>query len=378
MCIGPYAQSNTLCGHVVFVAGQIPLDAATMTVWRPLVGGRRHEVAAQLALSLQHALNVLGVQNSAVGKAVGVTVYVNAGAVAELVEDLAWIGQCCCELLDALASNKALGSSHSSSRGDSDSDEDSNDDDEGDEEGEKKAAAVRRAWPVLVVGVGGIPRDCLVEVELLALTHLTRSASLLRATSTVSEAVSSVDAAHDAALLPRIEEWPLWSPRGATTANEPAAAASASAASASAASAAESGSIVKIATSSATWPRCLSSAMCHAGSASADASASSLAAALVREMRRLVSAAGLAPSSLRWVRVYYPEAVWTREHVVAAVSTALEAFVPQFPICFVPALGAVVGSSEERATPSSTLALHFCVLSLLQMRTEAWLAKAGR
>jgi len=176
--------------------------------------------------------------------------------------------------------------------------------------------------------------------------------------------------------LPRIEEWPLWSPRGAATANEPAAAASASAA--SAASAAESGSIVKIATSSATWPRCLSSAVCHASSASADASAPSLAAALVREMRRLVSAADLAPSSLRWVRVYYPEAVWTREHVVAAVSTALEAFVPQFPICFVPVLGAVVGSSEARATPSSTLALHFCVLGLLQMRTEAWLAKAGR
>ena len=118
--------------------------------------------------------------------------------------------------------------------------------------------------------------------------------------------------------------------------------------------------------------------MCHASGTSADTTAPALAAALVREMGRQVSAAGLAPSSLRWVRVYYPEAVWAREQVVTAVSAALEALVPHFPVCFIPVLGAVVGSSETRVTPSTTLALHFCCLSLLQMRTEAWLAKAGR
>ena len=32
MCIGPYAQANVVDGSIIYVAGQIPLNPATMKI----------------------------------------------------------------------------------------------------------------------------------------------------------------------------------------------------------------------------------------------------------------------------------------------------------------------------------------------------------
>jgi hypothetical protein len=73
---------------------------------------------------------------------------------------------------------------------------------------------------------------------------------------------------------------------------------------------------------------------------------------LVKCAVELLEKAETAASSLVSVRVYYPVGRWEREAVVAAVSVAMAALQPHFPVIFLPVLACSV--SSPGATPAST------------------------
>lgn len=363
MCIGPYAQANILCGHLVLVAGQIPLDPTSMTVSKPLGSERVTAVVEQLSLALQHAANVLGVTNSAITKAICFTVYVNLGRNGVSLTELEMrrVGHGCCLLLDAMvAEDRNTVSSHSVSRGLSDDDSDCDrDSDDG-----EPPAVISRSWPVLVIGVSGIPRDCLVEVEVTAVTHRTRSASLecsdhcILNASCVSLALGSAGS--------DVTSWPLWSARG--IADRP------------------SATPVDIPPCRHTIAymiaaRCLCSGVIHVWN---HPSLAGLASHLIGAVRDAILLSQMDLGSLRVLRVYYPQC-YVREEVVAATSASLGKFSLHFPVCYVPVLACHVtpGAAENgKESPDMSgiggvgLSAQFLCVNLIQMRTEHWISNS--
>lgn len=252
LCIGPYAQANVLADSLIYLAGQIPLDPSTMTVFGPTVSleqsgpypgpgpsldelipkpPKTHRalmdaLRVQLCLSLRHAARVLEPLNSTLRRALSCTVYLNVGVIEDTYgfsfphgaqpagagagaidgcgsssnsssstssssssdigslsgwggySEIAALAE---RLLDCNCLEPMAGrvSCRVSSGGPDDGDgANCNDNDSDDESEEDSTRGLRRhALPVLLLGVRGIPRDCLVEVEVVACSELLPASS---------------------------------------------------------------------------------------------------------------------------------------------------------------------------------------------------------
>ena len=222
VCIGPYSQANALDECVVYVAGQIPLDPATMTISAFLTAGDE-AVYYQLALCMRHCHRVLASLDSGLGKAIAVTVFVDVSA-DSVSADLASV---CEEMLrqgllagpDAVADGEPTAWSRGVSAYDRVSDSDSGCE-SGCESGCDDDAKSSRAQvaPVQVVGVFGLPRGAAVEVQLVAATNRVRfsDGSVERKSYHVSR-VPPADRSPPAVFSDKarlvagdVENWPLW------------------------------------------------------------------------------------------------------------------------------------------------------------------------
>ena len=135
-------------------------------------------LSVHLALSLRHAARVLGPLNSSLDRSLGCTVYLNMGVLEAEYGDIIRSAEIDIWGEVALLAERLLtdncdepfpGKDSSLLRrvnadGDEDSDQES-------EEGITQTAQCRPP-PVLVIGVSGIPRDCLLEAEVLSFTEL--------------------------------------------------------------------------------------------------------------------------------------------------------------------------------------------------------------
>ena len=455
-CIGPYAQANTLCEHLVLVAGQIALLPETMAVWSSPGGRSLRGATEQLSLCLKHADNVLGVSNSSIRKVFVCTVYVNAGPGAGVLDldldldldlrdargqaQLQRVGRECALLLGALSreSNSKTGGKlqrHSRARSSSDSssdcrsgrDSDSDSESEGEHEG--CLEPLSSDFPVIVVAVSGVPRDCLVEAELAAVTHKVSTASMQRAHLRGRERLGGKDmrmvfgSGSGSGYRDDVANWPLWSGRGLLAPSTAARGgrggvggggpgfelgheaisvfASRSFCSAvvnvwirrtignSSPANAEPGAATGGASTADSKP---SHRMSAATATVTAGHLAGIADRLVKSALDLFQKAETDASSLVSVRVYYPVARWEREAVVAAVSVSMAALQPHFPVIYLPVLacsvskggalpqGEIETEDEDRdedgdgdGGEGDNLAAHFLCADLLQMRSESWI-----
>ena len=165
---------------LVHLAGQIPLDPALMTVWDDDLRGlfdracpellSKHDfptwplLCTQLILSLKHVSTILKTLNSSTQRLVRCVVYLNLGTVSplaslsshEFFNDLAELG--CFILSRGFDQRVVTGSTESTG---------SDDDDDSDLE-----PSVDSPFLIDCVAVSGLPRDCLVEVEVTACSAL--------------------------------------------------------------------------------------------------------------------------------------------------------------------------------------------------------------
>ena len=97
LCIGPYAQANVIDNHIVFVAGQIPLDPSNMMIItecdasssvfndnKPII----NLFFNQLSLSLRHASRVLNTLNSCLKRSLTCLVYINQSFINQINKDM--------------------------------------------------------------------------------------------------------------------------------------------------------------------------------------------------------------------------------------------------------------------------------------------------
>jgi len=91
MCIGPYSQANTIYDSLIFVAGQIPLNPATMTLWdQPMspsldtLSLRSHSLIYQLILCLRHVHRILTCVKGSLCDGISCIVYVNSSIFMQL------------------------------------------------------------------------------------------------------------------------------------------------------------------------------------------------------------------------------------------------------------------------------------------------------
>ncbi|KAF4322703.1 hypothetical protein JM18_002539 [Phytophthora kernoviae] len=152
-CIGPYSQANVLHKAFITLAGQIALCPQTMKL---VEGG----YAEQTSQCLRNACRVLEALQSNLRHVLSGIIYTTGGpddrdARERLLDD--------CR--NKLVANAGL----------SDGFELEGDSDESDEEVDKSESRVElvKQAPLVVVQLSRLPRDALVEVELLAFTHVT-------------------------------------------------------------------------------------------------------------------------------------------------------------------------------------------------------------
>eukprot|EP01042_Synura_sphagnicola_P003368 gene3368-4175_t len=195
LCIGPYAQANVIHDSLVFVAGQIALDPATMTIRTPLASDdgeqRLRLLAEQLRLALRHVSRILQCVGGALNHAGLCTVYlsrecVTAGSGWQAVAKVVYRG-----LGDAVVSDEGSERSRGGGGGEpaarrwhesrdydvlSESEEEEDVGSGGPGQGNAAKGILsgckRIPFPVVVVVVEALPRGALVEVEVVGLTDL--------------------------------------------------------------------------------------------------------------------------------------------------------------------------------------------------------------
>ncbi len=280
LCIGPYAQCNSVQGLLVTVSGQIPLQPGSMQLrWNtPREGGGgggatptatatvMQRLRAQTVLCMRHVQRVLACSGDDGGvvepggylhAALHVTVYLNYPLILlqmrqegssvlqeELVEHLKKLVQECVrydlEIPGAGGSSRGRsGSNYSVFEAGSGyyrsysvlSNSDDEDDDD-DPAGERESStATSHVVPVTVIGVRSIPKGALVEAEVLGSARGAIKCMQGGACSGPGVAVAAVDGgalvSHGvtrSALTEYIESWPVWQTpalrNGSTTVRE--------------------------------------------------------------------------------------------------------------------------------------------------------------
>lgn len=176
-CIGPYSQANVVGDSLIFLAGQIPLTPGLMT---PVEFGASdlsslkalaprvtswHSASwwttccFQVAACIRHVSKLLESLDTSTCNLISFIVYVNVGPGSPLcgvADTLAF------ECISKLASLLLIGQCRVTRARNDDQNEDEDIDDE--------VPADVQLPAVSVVGVHGLPRNCLVEVEAAALT----------------------------------------------------------------------------------------------------------------------------------------------------------------------------------------------------------------
>jgi len=202
VCIGPYAQANVLMDMYIYVSGQIPLNPATMTIWSPDPSNIISNVIQQLALCIRHSGRVLTSLNSSLKQVTLCTVYLDAeklksqgftnwAIIQKFVKEI--LLKNCCEAIynnedKALAWSRAI-----DTYGNPDSEDES-------DESDKVLFA-----PIVLIGVKGIPRDALVEVEVSATTNVLKEDDFESTSFIIISERRKASTNYD-----NILSWPIW------------------------------------------------------------------------------------------------------------------------------------------------------------------------
>lgn len=183
VCIGPYSQSNAInASMVVYVAGQIGLEAGTMSLQSPWpVPILKDEMQRQLLLSMQHCHRILACQqclrwrrqeNSS--NIASVVLYLSRDAGAGIARMDMVVDDLCHTIRHCVRSYHGIGEDYTDAIRKTATASDDNDDD-GPEESRRiqsaasaSASASSMPLPITVVVVSSLPRGALVEVEVLA------------------------------------------------------------------------------------------------------------------------------------------------------------------------------------------------------------------
>ena len=183
-CIGPYSQANVIGDSLIFLAGQIPLipgamkvqecavtdldntDLCVLTwnraVWWPIC-------CIQVAACVRHISNLLESLDSSTSQLVSFIIYVNVGpdspmheatSLGKIFEDISNLATQLLAKCRAKKSRDGVGCDEEVVE----EEEEKNDDEEEEDDDEVHLP------PISVIGVHGLPRNCLIEVESAALT----------------------------------------------------------------------------------------------------------------------------------------------------------------------------------------------------------------
>jgi len=355
VCIGPYAQANTLEGSLIYVAGQIPLDPASMQiiVAKENIVMKASLLLCQLWLSLRHALRVLSSldKRDSIPRVLCCTVYVNmkAGpgeAAVELSQEF--------QLRVREVVNKMLRAAYSGSKSVQSGEED--DDQQQEEWNDAEDAPQPINCPVLVVGVSGIPRGALVEVEVQALRG--PAAEMVQTVEITNhqpqkqeEAVSSFK---NHSFIEEVLNWPLWAAAGERVTNN------------STVSVMTSPPSMKYHITSSRILRCLTVGVCVLErTAEQPYTDSDVVDSITNCLLQEISQSQLRVEFLLTLRVYIDDSIsfevqnMIRHRIVVRLG-CLESF----PIVMltVPSIG-----------DSFLIAVHFTAIDLPQLKTEIWI-----
>jgi len=462
LCIGPYAQANALpCvsrepdrGALVFVAGQIPLDPATMTVWTPsdallatatattgpppaadpdpdqplrddVCTALQRTVLMQLALCLRHVARVLAPLGASLRRTLSCTVYLNADKLQECVatrlgpapgagrdvDAVRWLATKLCTVDDVLRLLAAVDAEECGGSGNDDGENDGeNDSDDSDDDARAISGGSGRPEeghvppPVAVVFVRGIPRDCLVEVEVVAASE----ALPLSAFRTIHrgdvcfdqpDGDGDVNKGDDGdGVRATVDAWPLWRrpPDGAVAALDTAAEAYRARPSAVPPAVAPGPRRRHTVETSCTWlrggvctgfcelvvpPPCQPQDQQKQVSAvsAAGAEAASALRAVCRAVRALLDGAGMAPTDLRTLRIYHTvnntdeaeEGDRLRAAAADAVAWGLGVRA-DFPVLFVPT-SPPGGQDQPHRAGGTLFTVHFMAVDTLKLNSVTWI-----
>eukprot|EP00605_Chrysophyceae_sp_TOSAG23-4_P000893 GSChrysophyteH1.ASY1.ANO1.984.1 assembled CDS len=204
VCIGPYSQANTIGDCLTLSAGQIPLDPATMQ----LLDQVRTDITsfdAGSAFSLDWLFSCL--------------FFHNESDKIQLSSDLI---QKICDFVSSLIRSecnidRSSGEARRSDRYDEYDDEyeyDDGDDDDKSTAAHDASCDGNSDVPILVVGVDGLPKDAIVEVEVASTTSAMKNSNYCIHKEIIERSTDEVESGRrfEAAepVLP-IHSWPLWS-----------------------------------------------------------------------------------------------------------------------------------------------------------------------
>ena len=187
LCIGPYSQANLLEERLALVAGQIALDPARMTIFPSMgihtasgcIEVTTQDLAMQLALCVRNALRTLEALRS-VGASgafecvpaeemlLSCTVYINVPLVSKFMTNTGIGWRALKSLIHRLLAQHFDDYALERKSRRSQEDYEDEDEEEVNEEGvQRPSKDGKDPVPVLLVGVSGIPKDSLAEVEFI-------------------------------------------------------------------------------------------------------------------------------------------------------------------------------------------------------------------
>jgi len=156
LCIGPYSQANILYQHYIKLAGQIGLNPSTMG----FVEGGWHQ---QLQQAMKNAASVLSVLDSSLCMALSILVYVNTLTVSAMENVQLEATKCVCNNAFIEDNVSEFQMDHYEKDWNSEEEEESN------VVPTPRPTSIE-GLPILVIAVPGLPRNALVEVEIVATT----------------------------------------------------------------------------------------------------------------------------------------------------------------------------------------------------------------
>eukprot|EP01038_Epipyxis_sp_PR26KG_P013110 gene13110-17574_t len=216
LCIGPYSQSNIIHNSLIFVAGQIPLNPATMQLIsipnssnnnsskQDFINIIKRKIKLQLLLSLLHVARVLSTLESSLPRSLSCLLYVNIPQImiefeiitGQLVDESSFnndfnhnnlffnelmnivriaLWKNCNE---TIVTNQTNNNNHYNSNvnyNQIDLNDLSDQEEEDNLHNNKHEINIHPPCPINIIGVSNIPRNALVEVELIGFKHQTLS-----------------------------------------------------------------------------------------------------------------------------------------------------------------------------------------------------------
>lgn len=207
MCIGPYSQANIFYDSLILIAGQIPLDPASMTVWKPkeLDNGSALEyrgmITRQLILCMRHVHRILQSLKASIKDGLSCIVYINANHFIDinLSVDFTWLEIAIQKLIhygifDPIFQNESIDTNAKSAMFNRDihniyqdvfSDSEASDSEEGNNHSFNSEDKL--PWiPVLLVVVPNLPRNAPIEIEFIAMKSVKHNEAIASSSSLIT------------------------------------------------------------------------------------------------------------------------------------------------------------------------------------------------